>query len=130
MRSLLRYSPLVALLLVAGLASADTPKTALGTWMKNNMGNTVAAGPDDKNPGAYWSTLATNFGIVAKGAPDAKAYPGWADWANKGVAAANAQDPKALKAACNGCHNAPSTTGAKNMKEQYRADPNAVKTFP
>jgi hypothetical protein len=126
MRSLPRYCLPLALLLVASLAEADGPKTALGSWMKNNMGSVMAAGPDSQG----FQTLAANFAIVAKGAPDPKAYPGWAGFANQGVTAANANDPKAVKAACNACHNAPSTTGAKNMKEQYQKDSAAPKTFP
>jgi hypothetical protein len=124
MRSLLRYVLPLALLLVASLAEADGPKTALGNWMKQNMGGLMAADPPD------YATLATNFAIVAKGAPDPKAYPGWADLANKGAAAAKASDKKGVKDACNACHKAPSTTGAANMKEQYRADPGVPKTFP
>ena|SRR5258708_13705097 len=127
MRSPLRHTLPLALLLsasVASLASADDPKTALGQWMKKNMGVQMATDSLD------FPTLAANFATVAKGAPDPKAYPGWADIANKGGAAAAKNDKDGVKAACKACHTAPSTTGAKNMKEQYRADPGAAKSFP
>jgi hypothetical protein len=124
MRSIFRYLPLLAVLCVAGAAAADDPKTALGRWMTKNMGDLLSADSPD------FGKLAENFTKVANGAPDAKAYPNWAQFANDGAAAAAKSDKKGVKAACKNCHNAPSTTGAKNMKEQYKVDPNVAKTFP
>jgi hypothetical protein len=125
MRPILRVLPVLAAVLFAGLAAGDDAKTALGQWMKKNMGEVMAGDAPDK-----FATLQKNFVLVAKGAPDATAYPKWADFANQGAAAAAKGDKDGVKAACNGCHKAPSTNGAKNMKEQYKADPNVPKAFP
>jgi hypothetical protein len=124
MRSLFRCSPLFAVLLVAGAAFADDPKTALGHWMTKNMGDPMSGDSPD------FAKLAQSFATVAKSAPDAKTYPNWVSFANQGAAAAAKGDKAGVKAACNGCHKAPSTNGAKNLKEQYKADPNAAKSYP
>jgi hypothetical protein len=124
MRSILRYFPLFAILVVTGAAFAEDPKTALGRWMQKNMGDPMAADSPD------FGKLATSFNTVAKSAPDAKTYPQWVSFANQGAAAAAKGDKAGVKAACNGCHKAPATNGAKNLKEQYKADPSAAKTYP
>lgn len=125
MRSILRTTIALAAVLLAGAALADDPKTALGKWMKPNMGIPSAADPMD------FATLAKSFQTLAKSPPDATKYPGWVDTANKGAAAAAKNDKDGVKSACNECHKAAATDGAsKNRKAQYQADPNAAKTFP
>jgi hypothetical protein len=111
--------------LFAGLAAGDDAKTALGKWMKQNMGTPSAADPMD------FATLAASFATVAKNPPDPSKYPGWADTANKGAAAAKNSNKDGVKAACNECHKAAATDGtSKNRKAQYQVDPSAAKTFP
>jgi hypothetical protein len=125
MRPLLRYSLALAAVLVAGAALADDSKTALGRWMKPNMGDPFGKDPVD------FATLATSFATVASHPPDATKYPGWAAIAQRGAAAAAKSDKDGVKGACNDCHKAAATDGtSKNRKVQYQADPNVAKTFP
>jgi hypothetical protein len=124
MRSILRTTVVLAAVLVAGAALGDDAKTALGRWMKPNMGTPASADTMD------FPTLAKSFQVLAKSPPDATKYPGWADTANKGAAAAAKSDPNGVKAACNECHKANATDGSKNRKVQYQNDPNVPKTFP
>jgi hypothetical protein len=125
MRPFLQYCLAIALVLVAGIALADDPKTALGKWMKPNMGAPMSGDSID------FATLAKSFATIAKYPPDPAKYPGWADIANRGAAAAAKSDKDGVKAACNDCHKAAATDGAsKNRKAQYQADPNVPKTFP
>src|SRR5262249_19180200 len=110
---------------VSSVALADDAKTALGRWMKPNMGDPIGADPVD------FGKLAASFSTVASHAPDAAKYPGWAATAQKGAAAAAANDKDGGRAAGNACHKAAATDGAsKNRKAQYQVDPNAAKTFP
>ena len=126
MRVNLRYSLIVALVLVAGGALADDkPATALGRWMTPNMGDVMAADKID------YAKLAKSFATIAKYPPDTSKYPGWAATAQKGADAAGKSDEKGVKAACNECHKAAATDGSsKNRKAQYKVDPSVVKAFP
>ena len=88
--------PLVAVLaLVTGVTEAADPKTPLGRWMKPNMG-TSRAGED-------YAALQKAFDFVA-GKPPSGDYPQWTGISKAGSAAAAKQDLKAVKAACDRCH--------------------------
>ncbi len=89
--------PLVAAIaLAAGVAAAD-PKTPLGKWMKPNMG-TPRAGED-------YPSLQKAFDFVA-GKPPSGDYPQWSSISKAGSAAAAKQNLKAVRAACDRCHDA------------------------
>jgi hypothetical protein len=125
MRPVLRFSVALAAVLVAGAALADDPppKTALGKWMVPNMRQAFAS--ED------YTTLVASFTTLAKSAPDATKYPGWADIANRGLTAAKGSNKAGVQGTCNDCHKAPATDGtSKNRKAQYQADANVPKTFP
>ena len=116
MRLALRSSWIAALILVAGLAAAAEPKTALGKWMKANMGSPFAQDPPD------FATLQASFSLLLTKEPPAATYPQWDKFLQQGLAAAKAGDKAGLKASCKGCHDA--------HKDAYKADPNVPKTFP
>ncbi|HEY1694036.1 MAG TPA: hypothetical protein VGG39_17835 [Polyangiaceae bacterium] len=116
MRPLLRASWIAAVLLVAGLASAGEAKTALGKWMKPNMGAAVAQDPMD------FATLQTSFQLLITKEPPAAKYGKWDGFLQKGLTAAKASDKDGVKAACKGCHDA--------HKDAYKADPDIPKSFP
>ncbi len=92
----------VAFALVTGVAAAAG--TPLGTWMKSNMGTSLA--------GQDFPTLQKNFDFLATKQP--AGYADWSKFAKAGSAAASKQDLVAVKAACKGCHDA--------YKEKYRKD--------
>jgi hypothetical protein len=108
MRTLLRTSPLVAVVLIAGLAAAAEPKTLLGKWMKPNMGAPLA--------GQDFPTLQKSLQLVSDKAPPADKYPKWSAMSKAGADAAAKKDLKAVKASCKDCHDA--------YKDQY------IKEFP
>lgn len=117
MRTLRATLPLtLALLFAAGLASAGDPKTPLGKWMKPNMGAPMA--------GQDFAALKKGFDTIAAKPPAKGAssdYAQWAAIAQKGSAAAAAQDVAGVKAACKSCHD--------QYKQSYIKDyPNA--SFP
>ncbi len=115
-RTILRASWLGAVLLLAGVASAGEAKTALGKWMKPNMGAAVAQDPMD------FATLQTSFALLISKEPPASKYPQWDGFLQKGLAAAKAGDKDGVKASCKGCHDA--------HKEGYKGDPDIPKSFP
>jgi cytochrome c553 len=116
MRPILRVSLITALLLAAGVAGAGDPKTALGKWMKPNMGTPFAADPPD------YATLQTNFALLISKEPPAATYPKWDGFLQAGITAAKASNKDGVKAACKGCHDA--------HKDAYKSDANVPKTFP
>jgi hypothetical protein len=100
--------PLVFALLVAvgaGTALAGEPATALGKWMKPNMGTPLA--------GQDFATLQKSLVFIA-GKPPSGDYPKWAEYSNAGARAAGKQDLKELKASCKVCHEA--------YKERYKKE--------
>lgn len=116
MRLALRSSWIAAILLLGGLAAAAEPKTALGKWMKPNMGTPFAQDPPD------FTTLQASFSLLLTKEPPAATYPQWDKFLQQGLAAAKAGDKAGLKASCKGCHDA--------HKDAYKTDPNVPKTFP
>jgi cytochrome c553 len=116
MRPIFRVSLIAALLLAAGVAGAGDPKTALGKWMKPNMGEPFAQDPPD------FATLQTSLALLLTKEPPAATYPKWDGFLQQGLAAAKAGDKAGVKATCKGCHDA--------HKDAYKADPNVPKTFP
>jgi hypothetical protein len=122
----LRSSLLLSVVLVVGLvgvASGGDPKTALGRWMKGNMGAPMASDTPD------FGTLGASFATLAAAAPPGASYPKWTSFVQSGQAAAQKGDAAGVKGACNGCHKA-TAPGGQNYKDQYKADPNAPATFP
>jgi hypothetical protein len=115
-RRVLRSSWIAALLLCVGVAAAGDPKTALGRWMKPNMGTPFAQDPPD------FASLQTGFSLLLTKEPPAATYPQWDKFLQQGLVAAKAGDKAGLKASCKGCHDA--------HKDAYKADPNVPKTFP
>jgi hypothetical protein len=92
-----RGIPLVAALaLAAGVAAADA-KTPLGKWMQPNM--TVPRMGED------YPSLQKAFDFVA-GRPPSGDYPQWSKISKAGSAAAAKQNLKAVRAACDQCHDA------------------------
>jgi hypothetical protein len=82
----------------------------LQKWMRQNMAAANASGD--------MASLATAFDKVAKIAPDPKwngvdAKGNWDAIAKAGQAAAKANDPAAVKAACKSCHD--------GFKDKYKA---------
>jgi hypothetical protein len=116
MRRVLRSGWIAALVLAAGLASAADPKTALGRWMKPNIGTPMAQDPPD------FATLQTSFSLLLTKEPPAATYPQWDKFLQQGLAAAKASDKAGLKASCKGCHD--------THRDAYKVDPNVPKTFP
>jgi hypothetical protein len=100
MRTLRATLPLtLALILAAGLAYAGEPKTALGRWMKPNMGAPMA--------GQDFAALQKGFDTIASKPPAKGASSDYAQWtsiAQKGSAAAAKQDVAGVKASCKSCH--------------------------
>ena len=84
MRPILRTSLIAALLLAAGVAGAGDPKTALGKWMKPNMGTPFAQDPPD------FATLQTSLALLITKEPPAATYPQWDKFLQQGLAAAKA----------------------------------------
>jgi cytochrome c553 len=117
MRKLLPSFVAISLVLVAGLAAAGDPKTALGKWMVPNMG-TAFSGTDD-NPD--FDKLKTSITCLIKNEPPAAQYGKWDAFLQQALAAANAKDKKAMKATCKGCHD--------SHKAAYIAD-TAIPTTP
>jgi len=89
--------PLVAALALATGAAAAEPKTPLGKWMQPNMGVPRA--------GLDYPSLKKAFDFVA-GKPPSGVYPQWTSISKAGSAASAKQDLKAVRAACDRCHDA------------------------
>jgi hypothetical protein len=116
MRTVLRTSLVVAILLAAGLAGAGDPKTALGKWMQGNMGTPFSADTTD------FATLQASYALLISKEPPGDKYAKWDGFLQQGLTAAKANDKPGVKASCKGCHD--------THKEDYKKDPNAPKTFP
>ncbi len=120
MRSLLRNGLALSVVLVAGLALAEQPKTPLGKWMQQKVGTVVSQGdsmgPDD------WAGLEKSFQCVAKHPPSGDKYAKWTQLATQAATAAhnhvlkakNPGDPPGVKDTCKQCHDA--------SKQAYIAD--------
>lgn len=122
----LRSSLLLSVVLlvgVAGVAAGGDPKTALGRWMKPNMGAPMASDTPD------FGTLGSSFATLAAAPAPGASYPKWTQFVQAGQAAAQKSDAAGVKGACNGCHKA-TGPGGLNYKEQYRADPSVPTKFP
>lgn len=117
MRPIVRVSLFTAILLVAGLAAAGDPKTALGKWMQGNMGN-----PFGKDGGPDFATLQTSYATLISKEPPAAKYAKWDGFLQQGLTAAKAGDKAGVKASCKGCHD--------THKQDYIKDPDAPKSFP
>jgi hypothetical protein len=115
-RRTLKASWIVGLLLIAGIAAAAEPKTALGRWMKPNMGAALAQDPPD------FATLQSSITLLLSKEPPAAQYPQWDKFLQAGLKAAKANDKDGVKAACKGCHD--------THKDAYKADPKAPTAFP
>jgi hypothetical protein len=96
----------------AGVALAGDPVTALGRWMKPNIGIPLA--------GQDFGTLQKNLDLVSSKIPSTD-YAQWADISKAGSAAAAKQDLKGVKASCKACHDL--------YKEKYKKE-FVAKTFP
>ena len=106
-RSLRTAFPITAAIALAtGIAAAGGTPTPLGSWMKSNMGASLA--------GQDFPALQKNFGIVGSKPPPSGDYPQWAAFAKAGEGAAAKSDAAGVKAACKQCHDA--------YKEKYRKD--------
>jgi hypothetical protein len=116
MRNTLLASLIAAVLLAAAVAGAGDPKTALGKWMKPNMGTAFGQDPPD------FATLQTGFALLLTKEPPSATYPKWHGYLQQGMDAAKAGDKAGVKASCKGCHDA--------HKDAYKVDPNVPKTFP
>lgn len=113
---LLRLAPALpltlTLALAAGAALAGEPATALGRWMKPNIGTPMA--------GQDFATLQKNLEFVAGKVPSSD-YDKWAEISKAGAAAAAKQDLKGVKASCKSCHD--------TYKEKYKKE-FLTKAFP
>jgi len=102
----------LALALTAGAALAGEPATALGKWMKPNIGIPLA--------GQDFPTLQKSLEFIATKAPS-NDYVQWIDISKAGAAAAAKQDIKGVKASCKNCH--------ESYKERYKKE-FVAKPFP
>jgi hypothetical protein len=96
----------------AGVSLAGEPATALGRWMKPNIGVPLA--------GQDFATLQKSLEFIATKAPS-NDYVQWTDISKAGAAAAAKQDIKGVKASCKNCH--------ESYKERYKKE-FVAKPFP
>ena len=118
MRRVLPTLVLIGLVLAASVAAAGDPKTALGRWMVQNMGNAFAGTGDTPD----FATMQTSIALLLTKEPPAGTYPQWHGFLVQAQAAAKAGDKAAMKKTCKGCHDA--------HRDAYKSDPNVPKTFP
>jgi hypothetical protein len=108
----IRAALALAIVASAGIALAGEPATALGRWMKPNIGIPLA--------GQDFPTLQKNLELVASKIPSGD-YAKWAEISKGGAAAAAKENLKEVKASCKVCH--------ELYKEKYKKE-FVTKAFP